>query len=160
MNEKIPLCVTIHALRFTKIETLLRHLLSFLERFFMRKDLFLLLFAVLFFTRCAKEHGEAPDTEAPLVNLTSPANGQTFGVNQNISVTATVSDNKKIEELHLEITNAATGAFFTHEHFAPDGPNYNLSRTFTLTAGTYKISVEADDPSGNHTEKNVTITVR
>ena len=126
----------------------------------MTRKLTFLFIAVLFMSACKKDHGEAPDTEPPVIQLNSPSNHQTVGVNQNFAVTALVSDNKRVEEIHLEIINTTSNAFIAHEHFTADGPSYNLARSFALAAGTFQIKVEADDDSGNNAEAEVTVTVR
>lgn len=112
------------------------------------------------FIGCKKDAGTPADTELPRITLTSPVNNQTFTGGQTVSVTGTVTDNNKLREVHLEITNNTTGAFITHEHFAPDAASFALARTFTLTAGnSYKIKVEADDKNDNEAKTELTIVV-
>ncbi|MDB5208989.1 MAG: hypothetical protein JWR72_4064 [Flavisolibacter sp.] len=114
---------------------------------------YFLLAALVFLGSCKKDSGEAKDTELPKILLTSPMGNQVFSGGQTISIEGTITDNKMLREIHLEITNTTTGTFLTHEHFAPNGSNYSLSKTFTLQAATtYKIKVHAEDESDNEAE--------
>jgi hypothetical protein len=118
--------------------------------------LFLVLIMVL---SCKRENVEAADTEMPVITMTSPTNNQVFSAGQTVNIAGTVSDNNKIEELHLEITNTTTGVFLTHEHYAPDAATYNLSRTFITQAATsYKIKIEAHDASDNVAKTEIMIS--
>ena len=128
-----------------------------------KKFYFLVLFALLFavlFVGCTKDHGEAPDKEPPVITLISPNNNQAFALGQSIAISADVKDQSKIEEIHLEITNATTGAFLIHEHYAPDSSAYKLTSSFAApSAATYKIRVEADDEKGNSSDTEVRVSV-
>lgn len=124
----------------------------------MKKVLFLPLAACLLFAACKKEKA-ATDTEAPVISLTTPTNNQPVTVAQALPITANVTDNEKISEMHLEIINNTTGAFITHEHYAPEAASYTLSRTFTPpSAATYRIKVEAEDAEGNQAQVTVLVS--
>lgn len=124
----------------------------------MKKVLFIGFTACLLFVACKKEN-ESADTQAPVVSIATPTNNQSVTVGQAIPITANMSDNGKISEVHLEIINNTTGAFLTHEHYAPDAATYTLSRTFTPSAaGTYRIKVEAEDSNGNQSQVSVLIS--
>lgn len=108
---------------------------------------------------CKKDHGEAADTEAPVIKMTSPAPNQVFASGQSLVVNGRITDNTRIEEVHLELTNKTTGALITHEHFVPDSAGYTLARTFTLApSATYKIKVEAEDTKGNSSEVEINVS--
>jgi hypothetical protein len=127
----------------------------------MKRNFSALLLLLLLFAGCKKEHGEAPDTTPPVVKIISPANNQVFALGQTIAISASVSDQSKLEEIHLEITNANTGVFFTHEHYVTDSSSYQLTSSFTPPApAVYKIRVEGDDSKGNSSEVEVNVTVR
>lgn len=113
---------------------------------------------LLLMAGCTKDKGNT-DTTVPIITVTSPTNNQVFSGGQTVNITAAISDDSNIEEVHLEITNTTTGAFITHEHFVPGASTYALARTFTVQAGSaYRIKIEADDAHGNKTEAQVTIS--
>lgn len=100
------------------------------------------------------------DTQLPVISITSPTNNQVFSAGQTVNINATITDNEKLEEVHLEITNTTTGTFLTHEHYAPDAASYTLSRILTTQAATtYKIKVEAHDANENIAKTEVMIMV-
>lgn len=73
---------------------------------------------------------------------------------------AQITDDVKIEEVHLEIVNTTSNVLYTHEHFVPGPASYTLSRSFRFdVAAVYKIRIEADDSSGNIEETERTLTV-
>lgn len=99
-------------------------------------------------------------TQLPVISITSPTNNQVFSAGQTVNINATITDNEKLEEVHLEITNTTTGTFLTHEHYAPDAASYTLSRILTTQAATtYKIKVEAHDANENIAKTEVMIMV-
>lgn len=121
----------------------------------MKRNLVILTLLALF--GCKKED-EPGDSQLPVILLTAPTNNQSFSAGQNITITANITDNLKVRELHLEIINTATGAFLTHEHYAPNAASYALSKTFVAQANsTYKIKVEAEDESSNKAKAEVTV---
>lgn len=116
-------------------------------------------FFLLLLAACKKDHGEAADAEAPVIKMTSPSANQAFTAGQNLVVNGRITDNTRIEEVHLELTNKTTGVLLTHEHFVPDSAGYTLARTFMLSpAATYKIKVEAEDTKGNSSEVEITVS--
>ena len=121
----------------------------------MKKNLLYLLLLLL--TACKKDD-VIEDGQAPVVLLTTPSNNQTFAAGESINITADITDNQKITEVHLEIINNATGAFITHEHFVPDAPSYKLTRSFAAQANSaYKIRVVAEDASSNSAKAEVSV---
>lgn len=109
---------------------------------------------------CKKDNEAASDSEMPVITITTPVNAQTFSPGQTITVTAAITDNEKIREIHLEIINTTTGAFVMHEHYTPGTASYQVNRTFTAQAASaYKIKVEAEDMAKNGAKTEVTINV-
>ncbi len=114
-------------------------------------------FIVLFFA-CSKGSGGDKDYEAPVVTLNTPANNQVFTGGQSIMITGSVTDNKYIKEIHIEITNLVTAAEYLHVHIHPDASSFNFNQAFTIQAGTtYKIRVIVDDASTNSAVKSAEI---
>ena len=74
-----------------------------------------------------------------------------------VNVSASINDESDIHEAHLDITNNTTNEVL-HYHYHPDLKTFTINETFTAVAGTtYKIEVEADDHSGNKSEKEIEI---
>lgn len=123
----------------------------------MKCSLFLL-FIVLFFA-CSKESGQEKDYEAPVIILNSPTNNQVFTGGQTILITGSVTDNKYIKEIHIEITNLSNAIEYLHIHIHPDTNSFTFNQAFTLQSGiVYKIRVVADDASTNSTAKSIEIS--
>ena len=113
---------------------------------------------VLLFS-CKKEAGPDPDIIAPVVTITSPTNNQIFDGASTVNVEAMITDNSKLEEIHLEILNKATNTLYTHEHFMPTGSSYHLTSSFQLPSqAEFEITIEGVDETGNHEEASVTIS--
>lgn len=109
----------------------------------------LLFYTILFFS-CSKGSSEEKDHEAPVVTLQTPVNNQVFTGGQNIMIAGTVTDNKYIKEIHIEITNLVTAAEYLHVHIHPAASSFNFNQAFTIQTGiSYKIRVIADDASSN-----------
>src|SRR6266700_4959702 len=93
------------------------------------------------------------DTTAPVVNITTPANGAT--VSATIMLTATATDpDSAVAFVQFQVDGANTGAQLTT---AP----YSISLdTTALSNATHTLTAVAQDPSGNKgTSSAVTITV-
>jgi hypothetical protein len=123
----------------------------------MKRNLLALLLSFLFLTGCKKDE-ETGDSQMPAIKLMAPINNQAFASGQTIHITATISDNSVIREVHLEIINTTTGVFLTHEHYTPNAGSYELSKTFVAQANSsYKIKVEAEDGSRNNAKSEVSV---
>jgi hypothetical protein len=119
----------------------------------MRQALTLILF-VLFIGSCSKSSG---DDLAPVIVINSPADNASVDADAVITVAASVTDEGEIHEVHLDITNKTTNDV-QHYHFHPDASTFQINETFTAVTGTtYTIKVEADDHSGNMSEKEIEI---
>lgn len=117
-----------------------------------------LLILVLVFLASCKKGEETSDNMVPVIEFASPTNNQTFSAGQTIAISATITDNTLVKDLHLEIINTTTGAFLTHEHYAANASSYTLSKTFVAQANaTYKIKVQAEDDSRNIAKGEVTV---
>ncbi len=94
-----------------------------------------------------------PDTTAPVVTITAPANGATVSATITLTATATDSDSA-VSFVQFLVDGANTGAQLTT---AP----YSISLdTTALSNATHTLTAVAQDPSGNKgTSSAVTITV-
>lgn len=107
---------------------------------------------------CSKNSTEK-DNELPAVTLSSPANNQVFNAGQTVSITGNISDNKKISEVHVHISNNSTGTLLIDIHRYPSTATYTLNETFQTQAGIqYKIQVIAKDNSANENRATVEIS--
>lgn len=112
--------------------------------------------AVLLFANCSKNNR---DNQPPVINLSSPSNHQTFAVGDKVPITATISDDDELHEVHLYVKNKATGIDILHVEEHPDTKTFNLSKTFAGQSGvTYKIQIEANDHSSNQAEVEIEIS--
>src|SRR5215212_415149 len=110
----------------------------------------IVLFSILVLGSCKKDNGKEEDKQLPVITITTPTNNQVFTGGQTVSINATINDNDKLSEVHLEIINTTTGAFITHEHYAPGAASYNLLKSFSVQSSiSYKIKIEADDANSN-----------
>ncbi|MEP7257699.1 MAG: Ig-like domain-containing protein [Flavitalea sp.] len=111
---------------------------------------------LLLFTHCKKD--AVADTVSPGVTILSPADGTHIAAGQDITVTASVVDDKEIEEVHFHVTNKLTSEELVHEHYHPGGKSYDFSGHLTVQSGiTYHIEVEAEDKAGNAAEDEIEI---
>lgn len=116
---------------------------------------------ILFFliAGCSKDQGGSNDKQPPVVTIATPAANQQFTAGQTIGITGTVTDNEKIAELHVHISNVETGALLIDIHRYPATSNYALSESFQSQAGIqYKIQVIAKDNSANEGRSSVEIS--
>jgi len=107
---------------------------------------------------CTKNKSETADRESPVITLTSLSDEQVFTAPQTISITGSVSDNKYIREIHIEISDLDSGEEYLHVHIHPASAFYNYDQPYLLAAGTsYRIRVIADDASSNSSVRTVNV---
>jgi len=96
---------------------------------------------------CKKDH---KDTQPPIIEVESPSAGSIFYYLNSISVTATVADDKKIETVKLEVTNAQNVRFLETKDYSPANDTFEFNYSIThndlyLPSGTYYIKITATD---------------
>ncbi len=112
----------------------------------------------MLFTACSKSSSEK-DNELPVVTITSPNNSQVFSAGETVHITGTLSDNQKITEVHVHISNTSTGTLLIDVHRNPGTATYTLNESFQAQAGiNYKIQVIAKDNSANENRSTVEIS--
>jgi len=95
--------------------------------------------------------GASPDTELPLVNIGSPANGEEVG--GTVSVDVTAFDNESVARVELLVDGQRTGADSTKPYsFSWDSTGRANGAQVTLTA-------RATDAAGNVRTASVTVTI-
>jgi hypothetical protein len=108
---------------------------------------------------CSKGSGKDKDYDAPVLTLNTPVNNQVYTSGQNIMISGQATDNKFINQIHIVITNLATGTEYLHIHIHPNGSAINFNESYTAQAGiSYKIEVIVDDASTNSTAKSVQVS--
>lgn len=112
---------------------------------------------LLLLAACSKD--PVKDIIAPVVMLNTPVNNQVYTAGQNIMIVGSASDNKFINQIHIVITNLATGSEYLHVHIHPNTNSFTFNQPYTVQAGTaYKIEIIADDASTNSTTRSVVVS--
>ena len=100
------------------------------------------------------------DSDAPVVNLTSPAAGSTYAVTDTIMLTGTVTEDTKLETVVL---SSGLGQDINLSPLDSDtlhAINVNLTLDSLTTAGDYTLTITATDEAGNAGSDEVQITVQ
>src|SRR5712691_11334709 len=93
-----------------------------------------------------------PDTTAPAVSITAPANGAT--VSGTVTVTADGTDNVSVASVQFQLDGARLGSLVTT---APYSVSWDTTKS---TGGPHTLSAIARDAAGNNaTSASVTVTV-
>ncbi len=109
---------------------------------------------------CSKNGSADKDRELPAITITSHVNNGVLSNGQTVMVTANLSDNKTISEVHVHISNNITNQLLIDIHRSPASSNYALSESFVAQSGIeYKVQVIAKDNSANENRASVVITV-
>jgi hypothetical protein len=126
----------------------------------MRKSgVIVLLCSVLLWVACSKKSDSGSDKELPVINLVSPLNNAIYTGGQTVNINAPISDNVRLAEIHVHISNNSSGQLLIDIHRYPDAATYNLNESFTAQAGiNYKIQVLAIDKSANQKTETVFVT--
>jgi mRNA-degrading endonuclease toxin of MazEF toxin-antitoxin module len=114
---------------------------------------------MLLFVSCSKKSGSESDNQLPVVTLSSPTNNQVFTAGQTVNITGTLTDNKRVAEVHVHISNHDTGDLLVDIHRNPGTASYTLNETFTVQSGIhYRIQVIAKDNSANEGRATVEVS--
>ena len=121
---------------------------------------YLAILLVFVFLGCSKDEDNAEqDNELPVIVINSPDNNQVFNAGARVIITGSVTDNKKVQELHIHVSDIFTGALLIDIHRAPEASSYSLNESFQAEAGIdYKILVIAKDNSNNENRASVEIS--
>ncbi|HET6585140.1 MAG TPA: Ig-like domain-containing protein, partial [Nannocystaceae bacterium] len=88
----------------------------------------------------------APDTQAPTVSITSPADGDVFAVGTDFTIEATAADDAALAELEL---------FDGPQALQTDASEPYSWQTTGIPEGVYQFKVVARDLAGNEAESNI-----
>jgi hypothetical protein len=96
------------------------------------------------------------DRTAPVVTITSPANGTLYTTAGTITITATATDNKAVARVEFQVTNNSTGAVGA---LATDTTSpYSTTWPVPVQVGNYTITAKAVDTSGNFSTHSIVVT--
>ncbi len=109
----------------------------------------LLILPVLLFTACSK------DDTAPVITITSPAEGSTLLKGQSYPVQGTVTDDTELAEINVGGVKITT--FDSATKYTIANVNLPIPATTTETAGSF--TVTATDKEGNTATKTVTFKI-
>jgi hypothetical protein len=108
---------------------------------------------------CNNKSDKVDDKQPPVILITSPTPGQVFSGGQTANISANITDNSRLVQIHVHISNNGTGQLLVDIHRTPDGPTYVLNETLQVQAGIqYKIQVVAIDNSSNQETQAVLIS--
>jgi hypothetical protein len=108
---------------------------------------------------CSDKKDKVNDKELPVIQLLTPSNNQSFTGGQVVNVTANISDNDKLYEIHVHVYNNGTGQLLLDIHRLPDASIYSLNENISTQAAIqYKIQVVAVDKSANQQVQTVFIS--
>lgn len=131
----------------------------------MKKQIFfslLLLFAGMFTFNACKENNEAPDTEAPVVEIESPAANASIQGAVDVHLHAT---DASLHEMEIKVIKDADGStVYEDTPTVHDETDYHYEESFTpsgLAADTpMTLTVTVSDHSDNVTTKTVKFTAK
>jgi len=107
-----------------------------------------LLVSVFLILQACRKRDE--DRQPPNIQIDSPSAGAIFYYQNSISVEAAIEDDRKIESVTLELTNAQNIRFLETKEFLPAGSVFDLNYSIAhddlyLTSGVYYIKITASD---------------
>jgi len=113
------------------------------------KNISVLIIAFFLFA-CSKKKDGDNDTSPPVITIVSPQNNQHFKAGDIIQTTANATDNDKVTELHIHVTDKATGNLLRDIHSYPGQSSGTVQDSFAAGGGiTYVIQIIAKDPTQN-----------
>ena len=104
------------------------------------------------------EEEESTDDVGPVINVTSPQEGQVFQQGDEVNVNTEITDDSNIAFARLFIN----GMLLRQENSAPyqwGTTNPNDTMLANLSPGSYELNVVAEDEFGNSSESTLSITV-
>jgi len=120
--------------------------------------LFSLTILIFILTSCSKNNS-IKDNEPPVITINTPVNNEVFNSGETVNIAGSITDGKKITEVHVHISNNTTGSLLIDIHRYPAITSYNLNESFQTTSGiNYKIQVIAKDNSANENRATVEIS--
>ena len=113
----------------------------------------LLFLASFFLVACNR------DKEAPVINITSPAPGETVDPGGTFSFQATVTDNEALESITFTDGGGLTEFISSFDEVDMHALNYNITISEDSDPGELNVMITAEDIEGNRAEDDFTITI-
>jgi hypothetical protein len=90
------------------------------------------------------------DTIAPIIQIETPVTGSTFYFVNSIQIEAIITDDRKLESVQLDVTDAQNNRYLQSQSFFPTENSFQLGYSVNhndlyLTSGTYYIRIPASD---------------
>jgi hypothetical protein len=113
----------------------------------------------LLLTGCSKKSNQEKDSQAPVITLTAPVNGQVFTAGQSIAIAGSITDDNYIAEVHLHVYNMNTSSLLMDVHLYPASPSAAFNQSIIASAGVaYKIQVIAKDKEINEASQTIMVS--
>ena len=120
------------------------------------KKLTFLITSSILLAACTKRTVAENDNTPPVIAIISPLNNQHFNAGEIIQITAEASDNNKVIELHIHVSNTATGILLRDIHSYPGKSNATAEDSFAAETGVnYTIKILAIDAAQNQSSAEV-----
>ncbi len=90
------------------------------------------------------------DTASPNIQIANPTAGAIFYFENSIEIEATITDDRKLESVQLDVTDAQNNRYLQSQSFFPSQSSFQLNYSLThndlyLTSGTYYVRITASD---------------
>lgn len=90
------------------------------------------------------------DETYPTIQIATPAQGRIHHYGDDISITASVQDEKQLKSIEVAITDRSGNKFLQTETFSPSGATFDVNVTIShndlyLSGGTYYVRIRASD---------------
>src|SRR6476660_1122394 len=86
------------------------------------------------------------DTTAPVIQLESPSDNESFPGGQMVRISAHITDNESIHMVHISVMDETTNGHLVHLEEHTDGRSYQLNQQFMAVSGSiYSIEISAED---------------
>jgi len=123
----------------------------------MRKILFTALLLPLFFTACTDNNAAEEDTEAPVIEMLSPAANTNFKTGDTLRIKAAISDNDELHEGEVKLTNISTNTdLLKYDLHVHELKQYTVDTMYIIKAddnANLKLLITASDHHEHNTIK-------
>jgi hypothetical protein len=90
------------------------------------------------------------DTASPIIRIETPTTGNIFYFGNSIQLDAIITDDRKLESVQLDVTDAQNNRYLQSQSFFPTENSFQLNYSLThndlyLPSGTYYVRITASD---------------
>src|ERR1051326_6700409 len=90
---------------------------------------------LMLLSACSKKANNDKDTTAPVITIVSPQDNQQFNAGDIIKTMANATDNDRVTELHIHVSDKATGDLLRDIHSYPGKPSGTVVDSFPAQEG-------------------------